>query len=144
MTDMQAGINETQAVVTALDGNYALVRTEAGGCGRCHEAGGCGGANISQMLCNNERTWRVLNPHGAKVGELVRVAVADGALSSGAMLIYVLPLSCFIGGALFGVSLFAETGAIVGAGAGLALAWLVVSRRARQRRCDPRFHPHIL
>lgn len=141
---MQASVNETRAVVTALDGDYALVRTEEGGCGRCHEAGGCGGANISQMLCNQERNWRVLNPRGAKVGEQVRVVVAHGALSSGALLIYVLPLLCFIGGALVGASLFAETGAIAGAGTGMALAWMVVSRRVKQRHCDPRFHPHIV
>lgn len=137
-------MSETRAVVTALDGEYALVRTDAGGCGRCHEAGGCGGANISQMLCSNERVWRVLNARGAVVGEQVSVRVSTGAVSSGATLLYVLPLLFFLAGAVIGAGLFAETGAIAGALIGIACAWYGVARQLRRRRDDPRFQPHIV
>lgn len=137
-------MSETQATVTAVDGDYAYVRTDGGGCGRCHEKGGCGGANISQMLCSKERSWRVLNPRGAVVGERVRVVVADGALRAGATLLYVVPLACFIGGAMLGALSFGEAGAIGGGLLGLLVAWRHVSRRLRQRHCDPQFQPHIL
>lgn len=137
-------MSETRAVVTALDGEYALVRTDSGGCGRCHEAGGCGGANISQILCGNERVWRVLNTRGARVGEHVSVRVADGAVRASATLLYVVPLTLFLAGALIGASFFAETGAIAGAVAGIAIAWYRVARQIRQRHDDPRFQPHIV
>ena len=39
-------MNETKGTITALDGDYALVRIADAGCGRCHEPGGCGGVNI--------------------------------------------------------------------------------------------------
>jgi len=137
-------MNETRAVVIAIDGDYALVRTDSGGCGRCHESGGCGGANISQMFCGSERSWRVLNPRRAKVGETVTVAVAAGAVRSGVSLLYGLPLLGLIGGAMFGAALEPVWGGIAGAAAGLLAAWGGVARVLRRRHCDPRFQPHIL
>lgn len=137
-------MSETRATVIGVDGDYALVRTESGGCGRCHEAGGCGGANIGQMFCGQERAWRVLNPRGAAVGEMVSVAVADGAVRSGATLIYIVPLLFLIAGAVLGSFVLAEAGSVAGAVGGLVGAWLWVSRRIRQRHCDPQFQPHIL
>ena len=68
---------ETQATVTALEGDYALVEASQGGCGRCHEQGGCGGNNASQLFCHGPRHFRVLNPLGVKVGEKVVVGVPE-------------------------------------------------------------------
>ena len=138
-------MSETRAIVAELDGEYALVRTEEGGCGRCHESGGCGGANISQMLCSNrERRWRVLNPRGAVVGEQVSIRVADGAVRSGATLLYGIPLLAFVAGAIAGGAWLSEPGAIGGAIAGMGIAWVWVARRVRQRHGDPQFQPHII
>lgn len=137
-------MTETTGTVSAIEGDYAIVKTGEGGCGRCHEKGGCGGANIGQMFCAAPKTWRVLNPRGAAVGEQVRIAVGDGAVSSAAMLIYLLPLLLLVGGALLGTVLAAELGGIAGAVSGLVLAWRWVVYRQKQRYCDPNFHPHIL
>lgn len=137
-------MNETSATVIAVDGDYAIVRTENGGCGRCHESGGCGGANISQMFCGNERNWRVLNPRRAKIGETVTVAVAEGAVRSGASLLYGMPLFGLIAGAVFGATLEPAWGGIAGGALGLAAAWIGVVRTLRRRHCDPRFQPHIV
>ena len=137
-------MTETTRIVSAIDGDYAVVETGQGGCGRCHEKGGCGGANIGQMFCTAPKNWRVLNPRGAKVGEQVRIAVGEGAVSSTAMLVYVLPLVLLFSGALLGTLLAAESGAIAGALVGLVLAWRWIVHRQKQRYCDPRFHPHIV
>ncbi len=137
-------MTQAKGTVTALDGDYALVRTEDGGCGRCHEEGGCQGANIGRMFCGTEKSWRVLNPRGAKVGEQVSVAVADGAVNAGATLIYVWPLLFFVGGAMLGSVLSGEPGAIAGGAAGLALAWYFVRRAVQRRRQDARFQPYIV
>lgn len=138
-------MSETKGIVTSIDGDYAMVSADdQGGCGRCHEKNGCGGANVGRMFCSTPQTWRVLNPRGAKVGEEVRIVVGDGAVSASAMLIYVVPLASLIAGALLGSELAAEAGGIIGAVSGLVLAWRWVSYRQKQRYCDPRFHPHIV
>lgn len=138
-------MSETKAIVAALDGEYALVRTGDGGCGRCHEKGGCGSANISQMFCGDkDRTWRVLNRRGAVVGETVTVRVAEGALSAGVTLLYLLPLLLLVAGAIIGAHVAGEAGGIGGGLAGLAAAWLWVARRLKARQGDPRFQPYIV
>ncbi|MFA7292200.1 MAG: SoxR reducing system RseC family protein [Rhodocyclaceae bacterium] len=137
-------MSEATGTVVETDGNYAIVSTDDAGCGRCHEKGGCGGANVGRMFCTTPKRWRVLNPRGAAVGEQVRIAVGDGAVSSSAMLIYVLPLAFLIAGALLGTTLAADSGGIFGAVLGLLLAWFWVRHLQKRRYCDPRFHPHIL
>lgn len=137
-------MSEAKGVVTAIDGDYAIVETEEGGCGRCHESGGCGGVRVSQMLCATPRVWRVLNPRGAAIGEEVRIAVAEGAVGASAALIYVQPLLLLLACSLVGSWLADERGAIAGAGLGLLLAWRWIAWRQRRRHCDPRFHPHIV
>lgn len=132
--------------VTALDGAYALVEIEPeSGCGRCYESGGCGGANISRMACSSApRSWRVLNPRGALVGETVTVAIAEGAVGMGASIVYVVPLAALITGAVLGANLGADTGAMIGAGAGLIAGGIGMRRLQRRGLEDPRFQPHIL
>jgi len=137
-------MSESRGIVTALDGDYAIVKTEDNGCGRCHESGGCGGVRVSQMLCTAPRVWRVLNPRGAAIGESVRVAVADGAVGASAWLIYVQPLLLLLAGAGFGAYLGGDLGSIGGGVLGLLAGWRWVAWRQRQQHCDPRFHPHIL
>ncbi len=138
-------MSESKGIVTSIDGDYAIVSADVqGGCGRCHEKNGCGGANVGRMFCNSPQSWRVLNPRGAAVGEEVRIVVGDGAVSASATLIYVVPLLMLIAGALLGSKLASEAGGIIGAVSGLLIAWRWVAYRQKQRHCDPRFHPHIV
>lgn len=138
-------MSETRGIVTAIDGDYAMVETtEEKGCGRCNESGGCGGVRVSQMLCSTPRRWRVLNPRGAVVGEAVRIAVADGAIGASVLLIYVQPLLLLLVGAAAGSAAVGEVGAIAGAVAGLVAGWRWVAWQQKRRQADPRFHPHIV
>lgn len=137
-------MSETRGIVTAIDGDYAVVKTEETGCGRCHESGGCGGVRVGQMLCTAPRVWRVLNPRHAAVGDEVRIAIAAGAVGASATLIYVQPLLLLLGSAILGSLLAGEAGAIGGGGFGLVAAWRWVAWRQQRRHCDPRFHPHIV
>lgn len=139
-------MSEAQGKVTALDGAYAIVATEPeNGCGRCHESGGCGGANISRMMCSSApRTWRVLNPRGAKIGDDVTIAVADGAIGAGAFVVYVVPLVMLLLGAILGAALAGDAGAISGAMIGLLAGVLVMRQQQKRRLEDPRFQPHIV
>ena len=76
---------EARGKIAAIDGDYALVSISDTGCGRCHEAGGCGGNNLTQMLCTSPKTYRVLNPRQARVGDSVVVVVAEKSVFRGAV-----------------------------------------------------------
>ena len=129
--------------ITAVDGEYATVRMDESGCGRCHEEGGCGGNNIGKMFCSTPRTFRVLNPGQAAVGEQVHVTIADGAVRYGATRAYGLPLLALFVGALGGNALAGEPGAIIGAFGCLLAAWFLLRRTQLRAAQDKRFEPSI-
>ena len=113
-------------VISALEGEYAIVRMDETGCGRCHEEGGCGGNNLGKMFCNTPRVFRVLNPGKSVVGDRVNVVVAEGVVRSSAFLAYGIPLVSLFVGAFVGSTLAGELGAIVGAIGGVLSAWLAL------------------
>lgn len=135
---------DAAGTIIALDeesGKYAVVRIDDGGCGRCHEPGGCGGANIGRMLCTTPRDFRALNPQGVALGARVRVAIADGAVRRGALTAYALPLLALLVGAMAGSAIAGDlnrdAGGIVGALVGLVAGWLPLWRGAAGKAGDP-------
>jgi sigma-E factor negative regulatory protein RseC len=137
-------VQTIRAIVRAIDGNVALVETEEGGCGRCHESGGCGGQNISRALCGGPRSYRAENGIGARVGERVTVAIGPGAVRRSANLAYVFPLLAALGGAGAGMALAGEAGAIAGTVAGLAAGFLHLRRRTGAGSGFSADHPHLV
>lgn len=133
-----------QAIIRRLDGTIAHVEVEHGGCGRCHEAGGCGGQHLTQMFCGGAKTYDVDNDIGAAVGDRVTIAVTAGNLRQSANLAYVLPLAATIAGAVLGTALGNDLTAVLGAGIGLALAFLVVAIRSRRPLGNLNERPHII
>lgn len=137
---------ETQATVTAQEGDYALVEANQGGCGRCHEQGGCGGNNASRLFCHGPRHFRVLNPLGVKVGEKVLVGVPDGAVSHSVLVLYLLPLALLVLGAVAGAALMPgarDAAAAAGALSGGCLAWFLARRLQARNAHSPRFQPVV-
>lgn len=132
-----------RAVVRAVDGDEAIVEVVQGGCGRCHEKGGCGGQSLTQMMCSGPRTYRVANA-GAQVGDTVTVAVPQGTVTRSANLAYVLPLCGLILGALAGMSWGGDPGAIGGGGVGLLAAWAIARWRARAGTGKDAFRPYLI
>lgn len=124
-------MTETEATVVALQGDEAVVRTEKqGGCGRCHEPGGCGGQSLSQMFCAKPREYALLNTIAAEVGDKVVLGVPDGVLNRTALLAYVLPVVGVLLGAIGGRALAgSDSAAVVGAAVGLLLGWWWLRRR---------------
>ena len=141
---MTGEANTIQAVVRHVDGGQATVEVAQGGCGRCHEKGGCGGQHLTQMFCGGPRHYHVDNAIGAEVGERVLVAVSAGSLRRGANLAYGLPILGLIGGALLGGQLFEDTGAMFGGAFGLILAFVLVVRKSRRPAGNSDSHPHII
>lgn len=134
---------DAQGTISAVDGEYAIVRMDETGCGRCHEQGGCGGNNLGKMFCSTPRTFRLLNPGRAAIGDRVRVAVADGAVRRSAFYAYGLPLLALFAGAIGGAALAGEPGAIFGALGGLLAAWIGLRRAQLRGTPDQRFEPFI-
>jgi sigma-E factor negative regulatory protein RseC len=132
------------ATVRALDGQLALVEVEAGGCGRCHEKGGCGGQQLTQMFCRGPKTYQVDNPLGAVVGDRVTVAIAGGSVRRTANLAYGAPLTAVILGAALGTPLGGDLGAMLGAATGLVLSFIYVRVRARDDSGNFTERPQII
>ena len=134
---------DAQGTITAVDGDYAIVRMDETGCGRCHEQGGCGGNNIGKMFCSTPRTFRVLNPGNASVGMSVRVVIADGAVRRSAAYAYGFPLLALLFGAIGGAALAGEAGAIAGAFGSLLGAWFLLRRAQLRSKPDQRLEAYI-
>jgi sigma-E factor negative regulatory protein RseC len=141
---MAAEQTTVRAIVRELDADSALVEVEQGGCGRCHEQGGCGGQSLTQMFCSEPKRYRVVNHIGAGVGDRVVVAIAAGSVRKSANLGYVLPLTATIAGALLGMQLGEDTGAMLGAAAGLLLSFLYIGRRTATGNGFSATRPHII
>ncbi|SMB26720.1 Positive regulator of sigma E activity [Sterolibacterium denitrificans] len=130
---------ENRGIVTRVEGPYALVevRPMSGGCGRCHEAGGCGSNLLNETLRpQSMNIYRLTNEIGARVGDVVMISVPEGAVLRVALLAYLLPVLCLIAGAAIGTSVYAEdrfalAGAVIGLMAGLLVLRLLQPRLAR-------------
>lgn len=133
-----------RAVVRALDGGRALVEVEAGGCGRCHEEGGCGGQQLTQMFCSGPKTYLADNDFGAQVGDKVTVAIAAGAVRQTANLAYGVPLTATIGLAVLGMQLGGDLYAMAGAVTGLLLSVGYVRFRTVHAAGKFSARPHII
>ncbi len=132
------------AVVRSLEGRNAVVETEQGGCGRCHEKGGCGGQQLTQMFCNGKKTFQVDNAIGAAVGDRVTIAVAPGSVRRTANLAYVLPLIATIVGAALGASFGGDLSAIMGGAVALIISFLYVIFRSQGDTGNFSGRPHII
>ena len=130
--------SEIRAVVRSVDGAEAIVEVTEHGCGRCHEKGGCGGQQLTQMFCGGPRTYRVLNPLSAAEGETVMVAIAAGAVKTTANRAYVLPVLGLLLGAMAGAQWMPENdlASVAGAVFGLLGGWLAGSRIGRGAPLD--------
>ncbi len=102
----------------------------ASGCGRCQEAGGCGGGLLNKSLRSEKSChYRLQNLIGAKVGDRVIVSVPEGSVLRAALLAYLLPVLLLIAGAAVGTAVSdADLGALIGAVSGLLLGLLVLRK----------------
>lgn len=93
---------EQEAVVARVAGKHAYLEVGGGGCGHCHETGGCQSSILGRLFRSEPRQFRILNSIGAVPGDLVLVRVAEGAALRAAMLTYVLPVLSLLLGAIAG------------------------------------------
>lgn len=117
-------MSESEALVTGIAGEFAVVEVEAlpSACAKCGDKGGCGKGQAGP------RRYAVRNTVGARVGDRVVLSVPEGAVLKAAALSYLMPLAFVIGGGAAGMAWMGDgLPAIGGAAAGL-LAGLAVLR----------------
>jgi sigma-E factor negative regulatory protein RseC len=143
---------EETARVLRVRGRYAWVqtlrRTACEGCGSGSE---CGVGAVAAGLWQRPLQLRALNGVGVGEGEQVVVGLNEGALVTGSLAVYFVPLVALLGGALLGEMAperwgwgAAEGWSIVCGSIGLGLGLLWARRFGRRAAADPRYEPVIL
>ena len=133
---------ENRGRVLRVDGAYAEVEVQpvSGGCGRCHEEGGCGSNLLNESLRPRHRSiYRLFNTIHAKVGDAVIINIAEGAVLRAALWAYLFPALLMIVGTALGkwsAEVGDESWPLLGAVMGLllgvlALRWLPAYNTAR-------------
>jgi len=125
---------EAPGVVERLDGERAWVRLTdiQGGCGRCHEPGGCGGARIAHAFGRPDEVFDVPVRDSVSVGQRVVLVVDDGAALKAAATGYVLPTFLILALVGLGTWIAGESGGLFALGLSLFLSVFIV-RRVSQR-----------
>jgi sigma-E factor negative regulatory protein RseC len=141
---MSGEASTIRATVRQAENGWANVEVTQGGCGRCHEKGGCGGQHLTQMFCSGPRHYQVKNDLGAQAGEEVLVAVTAGTVRRSANLVYGLPLAGLFAGAILGAQLAQDAGAMLGGLVGLVLAFAFLAKKSRRGIGNSAQHPYII
>ncbi len=141
---------EQAALVVAIQQQQAqveIVRQKP--CGICGQTRGCGISIWGKLFGHQTSSFAVENSIQAKVGDMVLLAVEDGAVLSSAMLAYGLPLLCLLLGAALGqqwLQVFANSdgNALLGALCAFALAYLWVKSRVHGLSHQSKYHARMI
>jgi sigma-E factor negative regulatory protein RseC len=146
----RAGRIEESARIIATEGDFAWIETPRA-CDACLSGRGCGAASLVGLFGQRPSRFKVLNSIGARPGDDVIVAVQEGALVSGSLLLYLVPLLFLIGFAFFGEALGSYLGpdpaeglSIVLGVTGMVFGFAWVRRITLRWNRDERFQPVIL
>ncbi len=128
-------MSQCDAVVVEVVGDEAWVElpARAAGCGNCRTTEAC-----SAGLLGNAglRRYRLANTIGARVGDRVRLDVAEGTLWQASLASYVTPLLLALGAAAIGQLAGGDAGAIAGMLLGLGAGLVLLRRREMRARRD--------
>lgn len=116
-------------------------------CGSCALRSGCGQGLLSGLWTNPPLLKISRGPHDGVLteGDIVRVAIPGAALVCGAMLLYLLPLLCFLGMALAGNLLFGtESATVLFAAGGLLLGGALVRLVSILQKNNESLRPSIV
>ncbi|HRP23347.1 SoxR reducing system RseC family protein [Thauera sp.] len=130
---------QARAQVLRVEGGQVWLKVAdvGGGCGRCDEPGGCRSLQLTQAFGAPRGEFVLPLSVPVQVGDRVLISIPDGAPLSAALASYGLATVLLVLGAAIGNG-FAGSGegdlfAVVGAGAGLAVAWMLNRLLARSR-----------
>ena len=138
---------EEEGMVTAIEGEYALVKiVRTSSCAHCPSAGSC------HIESDRDLLVKAKNNAGAAIGQRVRLFVSPGSILAASFLLYVVPLFGLVLGSIAGKVLLAHvwpnlSSELLAAGTGLAaMAGTFAGIRFydRHRRSKESFIPKII
>lgn len=116
---------QAEGTVVRREGDNAIVKVvRSGGCGRCHEIGGCGGDGHEQRC----EEFFVDNVFGAQDGQRVTIEIPEGVALKAAVLMYGIPLLALLGGAAL-ARLLSSSDLAVATGGGVCLILAALALR---------------
>lgn len=134
-------LNEERAEVVALHADFVeLAAREASTCGSCAARAGCGHGLLDTLGRGRYRTFllpRAAVPDAVTVGEVLLLGVPSGAIFRAAGLVYGLPLSGFVAGALLAPG--SDAAALLTACLGFALGCLLARRLSNRSEAALRY-----
>ncbi|SHE82713.1 positive regulator of sigma(E), RseC/MucC [Microbulbifer donghaiensis] len=140
-------VEERGRVVAIEQGAIWVETIQRSGCHGCSAKSGCGTGLLGDYLSGATRIRVALNswdPDNISLNDTAVIGIAENALASSALLVYLLPLVSLVLAALAGDRLAGETGAIVGALAGLIAGALFVRWFSRRHVANPSYTPLLL
>ena len=139
---------DIEAIVTRTEQDHVFVKVneQPGGCGRCHESGGCSSGALTQIFRSRScREFRLPNDIGAREGDKVMVSLADGVTLKAALAVYMLPVLCILLGAWVGTWLAGPAGsdrlATLGAVTGFVVSLVLVAVYRRRHAANAMGQP---
>jgi sigma-E factor negative regulatory protein RseC len=128
---------QAEGIVVRCEAGSAHVKVRrSGGCGRCHEVGGCGGVSADDASCQE---YLVGNALGANLGDRVLIEVPEGVALRAASLAYLLPLAGVLLGAFIAfLAWHSDLASALGALFGLTASYLWIRSRAVLADSRPR------
>jgi sigma-E factor negative regulatory protein RseC len=108
---------------------------------------GCGSAALAKVWGDRPSRVRAISTLPLQPGDTVMVGLAEGALLRGSLLVYLLPLTLLLAGALLGQAAFAGAGeepVVLAGAAGLGLGFVAARIGSRRWRSDARFQPVVV
>ncbi|WP_174874596.1 SoxR reducing system RseC family protein [Vogesella oryzae] len=134
---------ETEARVLRVEPGFAWVEPRPHSpCGQCDPVSGCRSLQLARMFSLRQPQFRVLDPLGVNAGEQVKIAVPESGMLRSAGLLYAVPVSALLLGAML-ASAAGELAAVAGGLFALLFSLLLVRGYSRRLAGDVRFQPHI-
>ncbi|WP_166269069.1 SoxR reducing system RseC family protein [Marinobacter caseinilyticus] len=131
--------------VVAIKGDQLWVQTiQLSACNTCSAKQGCGQRVLAGVTAGRANQVLVDNVLGARVGDVVTLAIEESALLRASLLVYALPLIFLVVGAVAGHQLAPSSDgwALVLSGLGMGLGFVVVHRQ--QKHHGQFFRPQLL
>ena len=141
---------EQHALVVAIQHHQAqveIVRQKP--CGICGQTRGCGVSIWGKLFGHQTNSFAVDNALKAQVGDMVLLAVEDGAVLSSATMAYGLPLALLLIGAACGQQFLhlassSDANSLMGALLGFLLGYGLLRRRVNGLSYLSKYQPHMI
>ncbi|WNZ55065.1 SoxR reducing system RseC family protein [Microbulbifer sp. MKSA007] len=134
--------------VVAIEADAIWVETtQSSACNGCSTKSSCGTGLLGDLFSSSTRVKVALNGFSVDkihLDDVAVIGITENALTSSALLVYLVPLMSLVLVALIGDSLFAEPGAVIGALIGLVLGALGVRWYSRSQSQNPTYTPVLL